>query len=195
MNLTDALIIPGFSEREDDRYRRIASAFRGIGATPVFVPIVWPRTVITQNVEQFRPVYARYDPATTVVFGYSLGAMVAYMAARERSPAALILASVAPWFAEDVPERSHYHTRVIGSRRLSVYRGITFDDGAHRVTSRTTILVGEREIKQWPIFLTRARAVHAAISGSDLITVPRARHEIGHPKYMRAIERAIAGLA
>jgi pimeloyl-ACP methyl ester carboxylesterase len=194
MKRQTALIVPGFGEGNDNRYRSIASMFRQAGIKPLFVPISWPRTVLSQNAREFDETYQKYDPASTVVFGFSAGAMLAFMSAARRSPAVLILASMPAWFAEDLATRSAGHKRIVGHRRVSDYATLHFDELAKKVRSKTYLLVAEGEIKQWPTFLARAADAHAKIAGSILVKVPHSGHNIGHEDYLKAVKSIIDGL-
>jgi pimeloyl-ACP methyl ester carboxylesterase len=195
MKLENALIVPGFSEGDDARYRMVGESFRRAGIKPHFVSIKWPRTVLTQNASEFDRTYLKYDPASTVVFGFSAGAMLALMAVAGRSPAALMLASMPAWFAEDLASRLPSHKRAVGKRRMADYETIHFDDLAKRLASKTYLFVAEGEIKQWPTFLSRAADANAKIPGSELIRIKRSGHNIGDQDYMEAINNVIARLA
>lgn len=193
MKLENALIVPGFNESENKYYRQLEKWFHDAGIAPKFVPIMWPRTVLTQNIEEFRKTYVHFNPDTTVIFGYSLGATIAFLAAAERSPAVLILASMAPWFAEDIPNRSKYHRQVVGKRRLDTYKTIRFADTVKSISSKTYLLVGEIEANRWPAFLTRAAAARDLISNSELLEVPRSEHSLNQ-QYLEKISKIISEL-
>lgn len=70
MNLQTALIIPGFGEQNSENYQTIARWCRLAGLTPEFVPISWSRTVLTENIDQFKKIYRGHDPTTSVILGY-----------------------------------------------------------------------------------------------------------------------------
>jgi predicted alpha/beta-fold hydrolase len=193
MPLSKALIIPGFGGTEDG-YQYVEASFRAISVSPEFVPITWSRTVLTQNLGQFQGVYVRCHPETTIIFGYSLGAMIALLTAAEHNPAVLILASIAPWFAEDIPRRSEYHKQVAGHRRLAVYENTSFDEIAARIKAKTFILTSEGEGKRWPAYLERAKDAHRKIANSMLTEVPRAGHDINHLAYKKKVEELIVKL-
>lgn len=193
MKLEHALMVPGFGGEYTNTYQRIGDWFRDVNIVPEFVPITWRRTIIDQNVGQFEQVYANHDPSTTVVFGYSLGATVAFAAAARRSPAVLILASMAPWFAEDVPQRSAYHKQLVGRRRLAAYKNFVFSDYANDVTSKTYLLVGGAEARRWPPFKQRAEAVHQTVPGSELFLIPHSEHS-PNEAYFEVIHKIIQRL-
>lgn len=120
--------------------------------------------------------------------------MIAFLAAAEHNPAVLILASMAPWFSEDVKSRSDYHKYIVGKRRLAVYKDIYFTDAAKHITAKTYILVGGgSEIKRWPAFRVRAEAAHTTIRDSELIVVPGSGHALDR-QYLKAIRSVIAKL-
>ena len=156
--------------------------------------IHWPRTVISQNVIQFETIYKRYEPESTVLFGFSAGAQVAFVAAAKSSPAVLMLASMPGWFAEDLPTRSEFHKRMVGHRRVSDYATLSFNDLAKGITARSYVFVAEKEVKPYPHFLHRAEDAHSKIKQSELIKVENAGHNISDSNYIRAIKRVVDSL-
>jgi hypothetical protein len=194
MNLTDALIIPEYGDIEDARYRGVAELFIHRGIKPHFVPIQWRRSVMTQNVAQFADFYAKYDRRTLVVFGYGIGAMIAFVQSAVRPPAALILSSMAPWFAEDIPSRTPTHKVKHGSGRVGNYQKFTFADIAPKVPSKTFLLYSERESRRLPQVRTRTEQAHNEIAGSMLVVVPGDIQDFSGPDYAEALRRIISGL-
>ncbi|HUD11143.1 MAG TPA: hypothetical protein VMS08_01930 [Candidatus Saccharimonadia bacterium] len=194
MDLKHALIIPGFDERKDERYTELGSVFAARGIEPYFVPIDWPRTDLTRNIDQFSSYYDRYDRRKTVIFGFSVGAMIALVQSSVRPPAALILASLSPWFKEDIPTRSASHLALPGHRRMADYDKYEFSRIAPLVVSTTYILVGEREARRLRPLMTRSQAAVELIPGASLTIVPDAPHDFAHPDYLSALTRIIKGL-
>ena len=194
MKLEHALIVPGGQQYDPVLFEPFEEVFRNAGISAQFVPIKWSRTVISQNVHQFNEIYRHYDPSTTVVFGFSAGAMISLIAAADRSPAVLILASLAAWFAEDVPHRSQWYKKAVGHRRVADYKNLHFSQLAPHITSETYILLTDSDSKRWPQFEVRAHEAQRLIKNSELIKVPNIGHDIGNPKYVQAVAEVISKL-
>jgi hypothetical protein len=194
MDLTDALIIPEYGDTEDARYKRVAELFIRQKIEPHFVPIQWRRSIMTQNVAQFADFYAKYDRRTLVIFGYGIGAMIAFVQSAVRPPAALILGSMAPWFAEDVPLRTATHKVKHGSGRVGNYQKFTFADIAPRISAKTFLLYSEEESRRLPQIRIRAEQVRDEITGSTLTVVPGDIQDFSGPDYMSALRSIITSL-
>jgi hypothetical protein len=194
MKLMHALIVPDFNDRNDERYRAVGTVFQSYDITPAFAPIDWNRTVLTRNVAQFSNRYERYDRRTTVIFGYSLGAMIAFVQSSVRPPAALVLASMEPWFKEDMVRRPTAQVAALGLRRMADYENFHFDTLVNGVVSPTYILLGAEEAARLPVMRDRAQAVHDQVTGSKLIMVSNAQSGLASPAYLDALSSVVARL-
>lgn len=161
------------------------------GYKTVFVPITWERTTIDNWLLDFKKVYAKYDPDSTILAGFSYGAMTVLLAAAERPPAELWLFSLSPWFAEDIPQLKKHWVDMRGKRRMASFGKLHFNQLAPKITSKTLILLGETEAKRWPVMVPRSHAAHTLIKNSRLVMAPGADHNITSPTYIQAISQAI----
>jgi hypothetical protein len=195
MNLTHALIVPDFGDRQDERYQMVGSLFKEQGIEPAFMPIDWHRAVLTRNIAQFSNYYDRYDRRTTVIFGYALGAMISFVQSSIRPPAALILASLESWFAEDIPLRSKTDVAALGLRRLADFESFDFDALVKFIVSPTYVLIGKSEASRIPSMRLRAEAVSKKVKDSKLLMLPGVKRDLASPVYREALRNVITELA
>lgn len=188
------LLVPGYQEDITSRdYVSLIRAIEAKGYAVQFVPINWTRTTIDDWTYELNIVYKKYDPAYTILAGFSYGAMTAFMAAIVRIPAELWLFSLSPYFAEDIgsPLMSQSWLRGIGKRRTAAFQKLNFQQLAMSITCKTRIFVGELEMKKYPIIGTRAAGAHMHIKGSEITTIPNARHDAVQPEYIAAVRYVI----
>ena len=83
MNKT-ILFVPGFQEGRVDRdYDTPMNRWRAMGYAVDFVPIQWHRTMQKQWLQTLHERYRQYDPAETILAGFSFGACIVFLAACE----------------------------------------------------------------------------------------------------------------
>ena len=101
-------------------YRAMMRAIEMKGYKVKFVPIRWKRTAVDDWVRELEQVYAKCDPADTVLAGFSFGAVTALVAAAHRVPAQLWLFSLSAVFADDraLTKPDKDTLRIVGIRRL-----------------------------------------------------------------------------
>jgi dienelactone hydrolase len=127
-------IIPGWQESCDDMpYQLLADAAREKGYE-----------VISKNVEWDRPLSSQVFsvPDEVVVFGFSLGAILAWLVAQKQPCRHLILASMTPHYSFTDPEIKKALIDLAGSEFVEDI--ITHLALTHRAEKQTT-LYGDRE--------------------------------------------------
>lgn len=189
------LFIPGYFETLTSRnYASTIKAIEGRGYKVIFVPIDWKYKTITDWVTEFESTYTKYNPATTILAGFSYGSMIALISASKRPPAALWLFSLSPYFAEDLPNLNPTWLRGIGKRRVMDFQRLAFTPIATTITSPTLIFYGEKEASVWPPMKHRAEEARRLIKNSQLIQVPGAHHDVTDSRYIAEIKKAMHGL-
>lgn len=187
------LFVPGFDETiSTRRYGNVLAAIEAMGYTANFVPLHWKRTTIDDWVKEFDAVYASYDPAQTVLSGFSYGAMTAFVAAAHRLPFALWLFSLSSYFAEDIVAlKREWLLRDIGKRRTESFSHLSFAELAPLVICPTYIFVGEKEAEKYPLLAARCAEAARVLKYGTLIRVPECGHDVTHPNYIAAIRRGV----
>lgn len=182
------MFVPGFRSTDVRAYDETFDAFRAKGYKVQFVPINWRATSINHWAKEVSEAYADHDPEHTMLAGFSLGAYSALVAAANRPPARLLLLSLSPYFAEDIPHLGEKSIKYMRPRRMKAFSQIRFEEVAQRITSETTLIVGSKET---PELTNRVRQAHRHIQRSRLITVEGVPHDMGHPAYQNALTSAL----
>jgi len=181
------LFIPGGTEDWNSRdYASVMKTIEQKGYKVRFVPIQWKRSTIDDWVHELMTVYARYDPAQTILAGFSWGAMTVFIAATQRQPAELWLCSLSPYFSDDkyLLAMQHAIPKWLGKHRFEAFARLDFDALAQTITIPTTILVGEYELAS---VKKRCQVAAQELANARLITVQGAKHEVDDPNYLAAI--------
>ncbi len=185
------LFVPGY--RESLKSRHYDTLFRAIkkwGYKVKFIPINWTRTVIDHWTNELKQQYIKHDPATTILAGFSFGAMIALTVAAERNPSELWLCSLSPYFAEDLNCLTKSWLTFVGKRRAQAFSRVRFSQKVKLIQCKTFLFVGDLEAIKYPLLFARAKKAHKAIRQSRLISVPDCGHDVTHPNYIASIMEA-----
>ncbi len=189
------LFVPGFQEDITSRdYAAAIAAIEGRGHKVVFVPINWFRTTIEDWTRELDAVYMRYEPADTILAGFSFGATTAFISATKREPSELWLFSLSSYFAEDLvsPLQKKSWNTMIGKRRFETFMKLNFAQLAKMISCKTLLFYGQKELDDWPIMNERAQDARWRLKNSTYVAVPIAGHDVAHEQYIRAIQESIS---
>ncbi|MCW1929723.1 MAG: alpha/beta hydrolase [Candidatus Kerfeldbacteria bacterium] len=184
------LFVPGFKEDMSSRdYASTIKAIQKKGYRVEYVPIQWQRTTIEDWQNELETVYKKYDPKQTILAGFSFGAMTAFVVASKKSPSALWLFSLSPYFQEDISSKlmKKWWLTYIGSRRMKAFTRLNFTKLAKKVTCPTTLWIGAEEFEKWSIMKKRARKAHTVLQKSKLVVIEGIGHDVADKKYIEAI--------
>lgn len=192
--MTKAFIIPGFRETSGNAgYKEIAAMFRKKGCDPVIVDIDWKNKTMHDYVDQSRGILSKTSEPF-YLFGFSFGAIVAFLTAAERTPKALFLASPSPYFKEDLPSVPAAWKRFIGKNRVKVFSSYSFSSLSKKITCPTYVFLGEREAKKFPSLEHRAKDAAKRIRHATLTVIPGAKHDASQKEYQDALKVVIDGV-
>lgn len=186
------LFVPGFRESFFSRdYKRTIEAIENKGYSVKFVPIRWARTTIKDWTYELDREYDNYEPANTILAGFSYGSLTAFMSATKRNPAELWLFSLSPYFADDMHQMKRSWLKEIGKHRTEAFSRLEFDELARQIKCKTLIVVGEKEIKKYPIIGTRSTKAKQGIKNSRMTIVDGSDHDVTDKRYVETIQRLI----
>ena len=185
-----AYLIPGWGEDLKDRdYRAVLDIYKAAGYEPEFVKIDWKYKTIEDWVEQVKSKISKQDLQSSLLSGFSFGAVTALsLAGYYQQPAKLLLFSLSCFYAEDQKTVPNSWLRAIGKNRTETFGKIDFDDLSGRIDRPTTLFLGSKEDPEMKI---RAKDAHGKIKDSKFIIVEGAKHDLGDPKYVEAIRKAL----
>ena len=185
------LFVPGFQESLTNwrDYPATIKAIEAKGYTVIFVAINWSRTTITNWVEELEKEYAKYDPATTILAGFSFGAMTAFMAAAKRNPSELWLFSLSPYFHEEIhlPSMKKSWLTQIGHRRVSAFDEMVFADLLKKINAKILFFYGDQELPKWPDISHRDEPIKQ-LRNAKVIIIRSAGHDVTDQHYIKAIQ-------
>jgi len=186
-------VIPGFhGSVKLKRYQRIINGFKESGFRVVPIKITWNYKVMSDYVAEFLGQLVHNDDDEVYVFGFSLGAMIAFITSDKIKPTKLILGSLSPYFKEDLPYLKKSWKRYIGKRRMEDLKNFAFNNLIGKSYQyKTSFLVGEAEDKT---VIKRVTQAHKKFKKSELIIVKGAKHNVSDDNYQKAIFKVIADL-
>jgi esterase/lipase len=183
-------IIPGFhGSAKMIRYKRIIAEFRKRGFKTSPIKITWDRRVMSDYVAEFLKQIHHNKNDKVYIFGFSLGAMIAFIVAKQVKPKALVLCSLSPFFEEDLRFVKKSWKKYLGKNRLKDFEKFSFEKIAKRNKKyKAYLLVGEKEDKT---LSQKVKKAHQALCKSEVVIIKNAKHNIKDSKYLREISRAI----
>jgi pimeloyl-ACP methyl ester carboxylesterase len=135
--------------------------------------------------------YSQHDPSNTILAGFSYGSLTAFMSATKRSPAELWLFSFSPYFAEDMQHMKKSWLKEIGKRRVETFKKLKFGELAKKITCKTIIVVGEKEIKKYPLIGSRSTIASENIKNNQMMIVDGSDHDVTDKRYIATIQQLI----
>ena len=188
------LFVPGYPEDLDSRdYAGTMRAIEKRGYIVVYVPIEWKRRTIDNWVQELENVYTKHDPRNTILAGFSFGAMTAFTAAAKVNPSELWLFSLSSYFAEDLLSKAQNKSwlKIIGHRRVEAFSKLKFEELANKISCKTLLFYGQKELDNWPIMNERAQSAHRLLRNNTFIPIPGVGHDVADKIYVEAIESLI----
>jgi alpha/beta superfamily hydrolase len=185
-----AYLIPGWGEDLKDRnYKAVLDVYKQAGYQPEFVTVKWSYKDIHDWVEQVKSKIPKPELENSLLSGFSFGAMVSLILAAEyATPKKLILYSLSPYFAEDIPKLKPSWIKGIGQRKTKIFKKLPMEPLAKKVKCPTSIFVGKSE---GPESEHRAREAHKIIKRSDLHVLEGVEHDVADPRYVLAMKDSL----
>ena len=182
-------IIPGFHGSTDlVRYQRVIKVFRKRGFIVNPITISWNHRVMTDYIAEFLEQLAHKENDEVYVFGFSFGAMIAFITAESINPKKIILGSLSPFFKEDLSYLKKSWRKYVGKKRLADFKNFSFNKIVRNIKCDVELFVGQKEDK---LLIKRARLALGKIQKSNLCVVDGARHNIKREEYFKAVENII----
>ena len=186
-------VIPGFhGSVKMKRYQRIIKKFKTSGFRVVPIKITWNYKVMSDYVAEFLGQLVHNNDDEVYVFGFSFGAMIAFITADKIKPIKLILGSLSPFFKEDLPYLKKSWKRYIGKKRMEDLKNFAFNDLIRKNHQhKTSFLVGEMEDEA---VRRRVNKAHKKFKKAKLIIVKGAKHDVSDDNYRKEIFKVITCL-
>lgn len=187
--MTTIFIVTGFKQKKDNvQFKWMRPYFTKLGFEVKVFAADWDYHVMSDYVENFKRYYREHKGKENFVLGFSYGAMIALLSAKELQPNWLYLCSLSPYFKEDMHKLRADWRKKIGVRRCLDFLKHDFKQVTKGLTIPTTVLYGENEGAKYPTLRKRCEVVNEVLLKSKLIIVNDAPHKIDHPEYIKAIK-------
>ena len=116
-------IIPGFGETiKDDPYPILSNILKDKGYLVKNYQPKWRYRTITQWLKDFGDLLLNDKNSKPIVLGFSLGANIAILKARDFNFSKIILCSPAPFFKEDLKKVSPIAQKILGNKRINEFK-------------------------------------------------------------------------
>lgn len=185
-------IIPGFAEDINVKgYQEVIKSFKAQSFRVVPVEISWKYRVVSDYVDEFLGQVSHNKNDEVCLFGFSFGAMIAFISAAEIDPRILFLCSLSPFFKEDLENLPKYVKKDIGKKRLEDLGRYSFKELVEKIDCRTILVAGEKEPRD---LLERVKNTHKKIKDSELFIINKARHNISQKEYWNELCEIISTL-
>jgi hypothetical protein len=178
-----AYIFPGYAERAS-AYETVRKIFARKGYRAVVVRIHWRYKTFSSYLHEFFAQYENPDEEPVVLFGFSLGAVLALLLATVLKPEHLYLCSLSPFFRENLRAQKRSTQRSLGEKKWEELQSLSLSELARCVTCPVDLCVGALEIGAMK---RQAGAAHRQMNRSTLHIIPGAMHDIRSGKYPAAL--------
>ncbi len=185
-----AYIIPGLGETIRSKgYAQISKSFKSNGYIVIPIKISWKYKTMTDYIEEFLTQQKHAPDDDVTIFGFSFGAFIAYCSAPQIKPQRLILASLSPYFKEDLKTLRRSWKAFMGKHRIADFRNYSFDRLSKQIQNcDITLLSGEFESYE---LIHRVTDAHKKLKNSTWITLEKTKHDISQKKYIETLKDII----
>ncbi len=177
------LIFPGFGHTPSQaEYRSLHRIGTSKGYIVKTCPIEWSRTTMRDWVAQCEFYCKNIDTKNTTVVGFSFGAMIATVLAQRHPFKKIILASLSPYFKDDLRFLPVAWKKWLGVRRRDAFSKTPFL--SHKKVS-AVFLVGDKE---GALILRRVKKRFSSWRGSKkLVLLSGVEHDLNNKTYLDSI--------
>lgn len=187
MSRKTIFIIPGYKHSPTKRaYKNISKILKAQGFEPVTIDIPWEKT-ISKNVKYFLKEFKKIKTAEKYILGFSLGAMIAFVASTKVKVKGLILCSLSPYFKEDLSNLRDPWISDVMKKDFSKLRCAGL---AKKIKARKILMLyGTEEARS---LINRVTETYGQLPSRNkhLVKVKETGHNIGNERYLRKISLA-----
>ena len=182
-------IIPGFGQKTSQKeYREVISLFRARNFAVRPIRISWGYHIMSDYSKEFLKQLNHKPDDRVYLFGFSFGAMIAFITAAQLKPRALYLCSLSPYFKEDLPSLKKWWKKYWGKQRMKDFHQFSFNKLAKEIRCKTILIVGDKEGEE---VMNRAKDARKRIKNATLIVVKGAKHNLAQKEYLGAVRKII----
>ena len=140
-----AFIIPWFWQKSSEKeFLEIKSYFEKNWFSPILVDINRKRKTMSDYVKEFISISEKYN-WEKYVFWFSFWAMIAFLSNEKINSKKLILASLSPYFKEDLPNNKKSWLKILWKNRIKDFEKIIFKEKILNFKKESYLLYWELE--------------------------------------------------
>ncbi|MFA7314868.1 MAG: hypothetical protein WC025_02960 [Candidatus Magasanikbacteria bacterium] len=182
-------IIPGFGQQTKmSGYNKLLKFFKTKKFKVVSVKISWKNKVMSNYIDEFSKQLTHQKEDEVYLFGFSLGAMIAFISAEKINPKVLLLASLSPYFKEDLKFVRESWKNFLGKKRIEDFKNFSFTKLAKKIDCKTFLFAGETEVKE---LFRRVEDANKNLKHSELFIIKNTKHDISQKEYLNKLEEII----
>ncbi len=177
-------LIPGYGETSSDPgYTEIVNIAKNKGYNVVVYNPIWKRYTIKKWLSDFNKLISenqKQEPI--VVIGFSFGAYIASLAAKDNKFQKIIFCSLSPYFKDDIENLPKLAYDMLGKRRIDDF---SINEFPTNVNTEAVFIVGDKDI---PLVVDRVKKSYNEWAGTKKIEILKdIPHYINFPVYIEKI--------
>ena len=182
-------IIPGFRQNTKMKgYIELIKFFKTKKFKVVPIKITWKHKVMSDYIKEFQTQLIHKKEDDVYLFGFSFGAMIAFISADKIKPKDLLLASLSPYFKEDLKYNPPAWSKYLGKKRMKDFENFSFNQLSKKINCQTYLFVEGLKNKE---ILRRVKDAHKKIKKSELIIIENTKHDISQTEYLNKVKESI----
>ena len=182
------IIIPGFGESvEDSTYSTIKKEIRDLGYNVVFHQPKWKRNTIKKWLSDFKEFLKKFEKVKPTILGFSFGAYITIISAKDFKFSKMILCSLSPYFKDDIKNLPPVVYKILGQKRIADFKNYDFPKN---LDIPTMFLVGDKDIN---IVIQRSISAYKKYKGDrKIIKIKGAEHDLNNKNYIDEIKKTLS---
>lgn len=173
-NSKKTIIIPGFGESAKDKeYKTLKKQIRMIYPDSVvdFYNPIWDRKTIKHWINDFKIKFKGINSTEFILMGFSLGSYIALTLTKELTFKKVILASLSPYFKENVKNIPADAAKFMGKKRMRDFADNTLPSS---INTKVSFLFGDQD---WKDAIIQAEKLAEKYNGK-FILIKNTGHEL-----------------
>lgn len=182
------IIIPGFGEStKDSTYSAVKKEIKSLGYNIVFHQPKWKKNTIKKWLSDFKEFLKKFEKTNPIILGFSFGAYIAIISAKDFKFSKIILCSLSPYFKDDIKNLSAITYKILGRKRIDDFKKHDFPKN---LETPTIFLVGDKDMK---IVIKRSVSAYKKYKGyKKIIKIKGAEHDLNNKNYIDEIKQALS---
>lgn len=182
------IIIPGFGESaKDSTYSAIKKEIKNLGYNIVFHQPKWEKNTIKKWLSDFKEFLKKFEETNPIILGFSFGAYIAIISAKDFKFSKIILCSLSPYFKDDIKNLPAIAYKILGRKRIDDFKKYNLPKN---LDIPVIFLVGDRDIN---IVIKRTLSAYKKYKGNKkIVTINGAGHDLNNKNYIDEIKKTLS---